>query len=99
MQLPDGQLQEKTKGVMQGGTSSSILSNLFLHYVFDAWMKRNCPEVMWSRYADDGLVHFSSLLKNPPSNRMIRKDLKHLKEQGLIDMKGTARNSVWIPKE
>lgn len=57
MQLPDGSLQEKTKGVMQGGVISPVLSNLFLHYVFDAWMGRNHPRVPWCRYADDGLAH------------------------------------------
>ncbi len=38
MQLPDGSFQEKTRGVMQGGVISPVLSNLFLYYVFDAWM-------------------------------------------------------------
>lgn len=57
MQLPDGSLQEKTKGVMQGGVISPVLSNLFLHYAFDVWMKKNHPSVPWCRYADDGLAH------------------------------------------
>jgi len=57
MQLPDGNLQEKTKGVMQGGVMSPVLSNLFLHYVFDVWMKRHHPTIPWCRYADDGLAH------------------------------------------
>ena len=57
MQTADGRLQEKTCGVMQGGVISPVLSNLFLHYVFDVWMKRNHPEMPWCRYADDGLVH------------------------------------------
>lgn len=57
MQLPNGSLQEKSKGVMQGGVISPVLSNLFLHYVFDAWMKRKYSEVLWCRYADDGVVH------------------------------------------
>ena len=34
-----------------------MLSNLFLHYAFDAWMTREFPEVRWCRYADDGVVH------------------------------------------
>lgn len=34
-----------------------MLSNLFLHYVFDAWMKRNHPTIPWCRYADDGVAH------------------------------------------
>lgn len=57
MQLPDGSLQEKTRGVMQGGVISPVLSNLFLHYVFDKWMKRNFHTIPWCRYADDGLAH------------------------------------------
>ena len=36
---------------------SPLLANLFLHYVFDEWMRRNRPQNPWVRYADDGLVH------------------------------------------
>jgi hypothetical protein len=36
------------------------LANLFLHYAFDAWMARTHPDLPWSRYADDGLVHCRS---------------------------------------
>ena len=57
MQMPDGSLQEKTRGVMQGGVISPVLSNLFLHYVFDVWMKKHHPSTPWCRYADDGLAH------------------------------------------
>jgi RNA-directed DNA polymerase len=57
MQLPDGSLQEKTKGLMQGGVISPVLSNLFLHYVFDVWMTKQYLNLPWCRYADDGLVH------------------------------------------
>lgn len=57
MQLADGTLIERTKGTPQGGVISPVLSNLFLHYVFDAWMTRNYPRTLWCRYADDGLVH------------------------------------------
>jgi RNA-directed DNA polymerase len=57
LQLLDGSLQEKTKGVMQGGVISPVLSNLFLHYVFDSWMTKHSPRIPWCRYADDGLVH------------------------------------------
>ena len=57
LQMSDGSLQEKTKGVMQGGVISPVLSNLFLHYAFDHWMKRQYPTTPWCRYADDGLVH------------------------------------------
>lgn len=57
MQMPDGMLVERTKGTAQGGVISPVLSNLFLHYVFDMWMGKKHPEKPWCRYADDGLVH------------------------------------------
>jgi RNA-directed DNA polymerase len=57
MQLPDGSLQERPKGIMQGGVISPLLSNLFLHYVFDVWMKKKHSNIPWCRYADDGLAH------------------------------------------
>jgi hypothetical protein len=60
MQKPDGTLVERDKGTPQGGVVSPVLSNLFLHYAFDAWMGRTFPENPWCRYADDGLVHCRS---------------------------------------
>jgi group II intron reverse transcriptase/maturase len=60
MQMPDGTLQERTKGTPQGGVISPCLANLFLHYAFDVWMKQHYPDNKWCRYADDGLVHCRS---------------------------------------
>ena len=57
MQMSDGSFQEKTRGTMQGGVISPVLSNLFLHYVFDVWMTRNNSSIPWCRYADDALAH------------------------------------------
>jgi len=57
MQVPDGRVIERDKGTPQGGVISPVLSNLFLHYVFDVWMKKHYPMLPWCRYADDGLVH------------------------------------------
>lgn len=57
MKMPDGTLKERDKGVPQGGVISPVLSNLFLHYVFDVWISRKYPDVPWCRYADDGLLH------------------------------------------
>lgn len=56
----DGVLKEKTKGTPQGSVISPILSNLFLHYCMDEWMRRNIPTCPFERYADDGLVHCRS---------------------------------------
>jgi RNA-directed DNA polymerase len=57
MQMPDGTNKDREKGTPQGGVISPVLSNLFLHYVFDKWMKNNYKTNPWCRYADDGLVH------------------------------------------
>jgi RNA-directed DNA polymerase len=59
-QKDDGTRVERTKGTPQGGVVSPVLANLFLHYVFDLWMKRNHPALPFCRYADDGIVHCRS---------------------------------------
>lgn len=60
MQYRNGELVPRDKGTPQGGVASPILANLFLHYAFDAWMKRELPHIPFCRYADDGLVHCKS---------------------------------------
>jgi len=59
-QRPDGTEEPRTKGTPQGGVISPLLSNLFLHYAFDAWMSRTFPAVPFERYADDAIVHCRS---------------------------------------
>ena len=49
----NGKSISRTKGTPQGGVISPLLANLFLHYTFDVWMKRNHPYLQWCRYADD----------------------------------------------
>lgn len=61
LQQPNGVLETRDQGTPQGGVISPLLSNLFLHYVFDAWMKKHFPEIPWCRYADDGLLHCRSM--------------------------------------
>ena len=58
--VKEGTTIERHCGTPQGGVVSPILANLFLHYVFDAWMARTHPDLPWCRYADDGLVHCRS---------------------------------------
>jgi group II intron reverse transcriptase/maturase len=55
-----GERIERSRGTPQGGVVSPILSNTFLHYAFDLWMARTHPDLLWCRYADDGLVHCRS---------------------------------------
>ncbi len=40
LEVPDGKIIISESGVPQGGVISPILSNLYLHYVFDKWMTR-----------------------------------------------------------
>jgi len=56
-QLPDGTQELRDKGTPQGGVISPLLANLFMHYAFDEWMKRNFPNNPFERYADDVVVH------------------------------------------
>lgn len=60
-QMPSGAVVERTKGTPQGGVISPVLANLFLHYAFDRWMDRKHPDKPFERYADDAVVHCSSL--------------------------------------
>jgi len=58
---PDGTLTARDRGTPQGSAISPVLANLYLHYAFDAWMRREFPSVPFERYADDAVVHCTSL--------------------------------------
>jgi RNA-directed DNA polymerase len=60
VQQTDGKILYRTKGTPQGGVISPLLSNLFLHYAFDKWMRKYQPNVQFERYADDIIVHCQS---------------------------------------
>jgi RNA-directed DNA polymerase len=60
MEYKDGTRVERKTGTPQGGVVSPILANLFLHYTFDAWVRRELPGIPFCRYADDGLLHCKS---------------------------------------
>ena len=61
VQLEDGSRMARDKGTLQGGVISPLLSNLFLHYVFDRWMRRQSPDIPFERYADDAICHCKTL--------------------------------------
>lgn len=60
VQRSDGTLEQRTKGSPQGAVISPLIANLFLHYAFDAWMRRTYPSIPFERYADDAMVHCRS---------------------------------------
>jgi group II intron reverse transcriptase/maturase len=60
VQLPDGTLEERSKGTPQGGVISPLLANLFMHHAFDDWLRRHHPHVQFERYADDAVLHCAS---------------------------------------
>ena len=57
IQRPDGTLEHREKGTPQGSAISPLLTNLFMHYAFDAWLAQTQPMVSFERYCDDAIVH------------------------------------------
>jgi len=53
----EGELKHRDRGTPQGGVVSPLLMNLFMHYAFDRWMRREIPDCRFARYADDAVVH------------------------------------------
>lgn len=60
VQHGDGTQEARDKGTPQGGVISPLLANLYLHYAFDLWMKREYPNIPFERYADDIIIHCRS---------------------------------------
>jgi len=58
--MKDGTQVARNLGTPQGDVISPLLANLFLHYAFDAWMRRTYPGVPFERYADGIVIHCKS---------------------------------------
>jgi len=71
---------ERTKGTPQGGVISPLLSNLYLHEVFDTWIQETITGVEFERYADDIVIHTWSMKQ---SEYVLDKLRRRLKEYGL----------------
>jgi RNA-directed DNA polymerase len=61
--LEDGEWKRMQEGTPQGGSASPLLANIYLHYTLDLWIqswrrKRTGEDVIFVRYADDGVVGF-----------------------------------------
>ena len=59
-QMKDGTMINRDKGVAQGSNIGPLLSNLFLHYAFDEWMRRKHMDIPFERYVDDAICHCTS---------------------------------------
>lgn len=75
----DGTLRERDKGTPQGGVISPLLANLFLHYAFDEWMRRNYPHIPWEHYADDIVVHCRTQMEANHLREALTQRLKECK--------------------
>ncbi|MDR4510042.1 MAG: reverse transcriptase domain-containing protein [Candidatus Brocadiaceae bacterium] len=58
--------------------TSPVLSNVFLHYVFDMWMTVNHKDKKWSRYADDGIAHCRTKAEAELLLTSLNEDLQHV---------------------
>jgi len=61
VQTIEGIEKERFEGSPQGGVISPLLSNIFLHEVFDSWMQREHSIMVFERYADDIIIHTRSM--------------------------------------
>ncbi len=62
--MEEGQLHYEERGTPQGGVVSPLLSNIYLHEVFDQWFaevvqERMRGQVFAVRFADDLLIGFT----------------------------------------
>ena len=75
----NGETINRLTGTPQGGVISPLLSNIFLHVVFDKWMEKEHPEKPFERYADDIVVHCKTEKQAKFVKAMIEKRMKSCK--------------------
>lgn len=98
---PDGQLVQRDKGVPQGSIIGPVLLNLFMHYAFDEWMRREHPQNPFARYADDAVAHCQSESEAKALLAAIEGRLKecklemHPEKSGIVYCKDGTRKKVY----
>ena len=89
-----GELLDRNTGTPQGGVVCPLLSNIFLHVVFDKWMEKYHPGKPFVRYADDVVVHYKTDKQARYVLAMVRKRLKECKladqakKTSIVNMRG-----------
>src|SRR5271169_356665 len=83
--LEEGQRMRMEKGTPQGGSASPLLANIYLHYVFDLWVRvwgRKQAEgaMVVVRYADDIVIGFQ---RKADAERMWRELTQRMGKFGL----------------
>ena len=82
----------RTIGTPQGGVISPLLANLFLHYAFDEWMRRENPTVPFERYADDIVCHLDTM----KDTTRLKSDVKKRFEEVGLQINERKTNIVYI---
>ena len=67
------------RGTPQGGVISPLLANLFLHYALDRWLECHYPKGRFTRYADDVVIHCSSLSEAQKLMQAIKERMANVK--------------------
>jgi group II intron reverse transcriptase/maturase len=78
IQQADGTLVTPDRGTPQGSAISPLLSNLFMHYAFDDWLRRMQPLIRFERYCDDAIVHCVSEKQAQYIKRSIKERMARL---------------------
>ena len=79
LQRESGELEQREKGSPQGSVISPLLSNIFLHHAFDSWIQSDSPDTPFERFADDLIVHCSTLVDAVNLKQKITERLKEWK--------------------
>src|SRR5207244_11781576 len=94
--LEGGEWTRSERGTPQGGGISPLLANIYLHYVFDLWVRdwrrQATGDVIVVRYADDFIVGFQH---EQEATRFLSELRERLAAHGLElqDRKSTRLNS------